>query len=96
MDEVERKIVANQLEDIQDNPKNQEQQEINPKTGFQKTEKFGYVNSSPLNLGAAMRFAMEVELPGWSHIWTEGLKKRCDELKLCLHVRSTQFQGKGN
>ena len=90
LDKLEGIVVTKQL------GRNQEKQETLRKNGFQKTEKFGYVNSSPLNLGAAMRLAIQVDLPGWTLKGLKDLTERCNELKLRLHVDNVSPQHNGN
>jgi len=55
--------------------------------------KYGYVHSCPTNLGTGMRASVHVDLPGWTKDGVDGLKKRCEELK--VQPRGTRGESGG-
>merc|ERR1719458_2123775 len=60
---------------------------------FQISPKFGYIHSCPTNLGTGMRASVHVDLPGWTKDGVDGLKKRCEELK--VQPRGTRGESGG-
>jgi protein-arginine kinase len=60
---------------------------------FLLSPKFGFIHSCPTNLGTGMRASVHVDLPGWTKDGVEGLKKRCEELK--VQPRGTRGESGG-
>merc|ERR1712008_656147 len=60
---------------------------------FQMSPKFGYIHSSPTNLGTGMRASVHVGLPGWTKDSVDALKARCDGMG--LQPRGTRGESGG-
>ena len=55
--------------------------------------KYGYIHSCPTNLGTGMRASVHIELPGFTKLGTDVLKKRCEDL--ALQARGTRGESGG-
>merc|ERR1711887_194887 len=60
---------------------------------FMLDPKYGYVHSCPTNLGTGMRASVHIDLPGWTKMGVDELKKRCEELQ--LQPRGTRGESGG-
>merc|ERR1712168_20293 len=61
--------------------------------GFQFSERFGSLHSSPTNLGTGMRASVHIDLPGWTKLGPKVLAARCEELH--LQPRGTRGESGG-
>merc|ERR1712000_657428 len=59
---------------------------------FMFDDELGYLHSCPTNLGTGMRASVHVDLPAWGSNF-DGLKKRCETLK--LQPRGTKGESGG-
>ena len=58
------------------------------------SEKYGYINSCPTNLGTGMRASVHIDLPGWTKLGVPVLQARCEELH--LQPRGTRGESGGH
>merc|ERR1712208_31725 len=60
---------------------------------FMLDPKYGYIHSCPTNLGTGMRASVHIDLPGYTKLGLDALKKRCEEL--AVQPRGTRGESGG-